>query len=150
MDETRCPWADRSPLERTYHDDEWGIPSRDDRHLFEMLVLESAQSGLSWTTILGKREGYRRALAGFDPGVVAGFGDDEVDALLLDTGIVRHARKIRSHVANARAFLAVAAQHGTFGDYLWAWVDGRPSCTSPAPWPTCPRARSCRTGSLAT
>ncbi len=139
MTEGRCPWADRSPLERAYHDDEWGVPSHDDPYLFELLVLESAQAGLSWTTILGKREGYRRALAGFEPSVVATFGEDEVAAMLLDPGIVRHGQKVRSHVKNAQAFLAVQDEHGSFATHLWRWVDDRPITnhpTAPADVPT--------------
>lgn len=111
---------------RRYHDDEWGVPSRHDRHLFEMLILEGAQAGLSWATVLGKRDRYRQVFAGFDPRRVAGFGERDVEALLADPGIVRNRLKVRAAVANARAFLAVAEEHGTFADYLWGWVDGLP------------------------
>jgi DNA-3-methyladenine glycosylase I len=120
-----CPWADSSPAMRAYHDAEWGVPSHDDRHLYEFLVLEGAQAGLSWSTILNKRENYRRALAGFDPKRVARFDDAKVAALLEDPGIVRNRLKVRSAVANANAFLAVQREDGSFADYLWGWVDGK-------------------------
>src|SRR5712691_1446656 len=105
--ETRCGWAiEDDPLYLAYHDEEWGVPSRDERHLFELLTLEGAQAGLSWRTILHKREGYRSAFAGFDPAAVARFGDRDVERLLADPGIVRNRLKIASTVANARATLA--------------------------------------------
>jgi DNA-3-methyladenine glycosylase I len=107
-----------------YHDLEWGKPSRDDRHMFEMLVLEGAQAGLSWATILAKRENYRSAFDDFDPLVVARYGDGEVERLLADPGIVRNRLKIRSAIANAGAFLAVQAECGSFADYIWAWTGG--------------------------
>jgi DNA-3-methyladenine glycosylase I len=116
---------------RRYHDREWGIPSRDDRHLFEMLVLEGAQAGLSWATILGKREHYRDAFRQFDPEQVAAFGEAEIAALLTDAGIVRNRLKVRSAVTNARSFLDVGAEHGSFADYLWAWVDDVPVVNHP-------------------
>lgn len=109
-----------------YHDTEWGVPSRDDGHLFEMLVLEGAQAGLTWLTVLQRRAGYRAAFAGFDPKAVAAFGPERVEALLLDPGIIRNRRKIEGAVANARAFLALQAAHGRFADYLWGFVDGVP------------------------
>jgi DNA-3-methyladenine glycosylase I len=109
-----------------YHDEEWGVPSHDDRHLFEMLVLEGAQAGLSWSTILHKREGYRAAFAGFDAERVARFGPAEVDRLLADPGIVRNRLKIESAVANARAVLAARAEHGSLDAYLWGLVPGAP------------------------
>jgi DNA-3-methyladenine glycosylase I len=121
----RCHWA-RDPLDVVYHDREWGVPVRDDRRLFEFLVLEGAQAGLSWSTILKKREAYRRAFAGFDPRRVARFGPREVRRLLGDEGIVRNRAKVRAAIGNARAFLAVQAAHGSFAAYLWAFVDGRP------------------------
>ena len=114
-----------------YHDHEWGRPSHDDRHLFEMLVLEGAQAGLSWSTVLDKREGYRRALDGFDPEVVAGFDEARLAALAQDAGIVRNRLKIASLPRNARAFLAVTDEHGSFADYLWAATDGRPVVNRP-------------------
>lgn len=116
---------------RRYHDDEWGVPSHDDLHLFEMLVLEGAQAGLSWTTILDKRENYRRAFADFSPSRVARFDDDRIDALLHDPGIVRNRLKVRGAVTNARAFLAVRDQFDSFDSYLWSWVEGRPLVNRP-------------------
>jgi len=109
-----------------YHDDEWGVPIHDDRSLFELLILEGAQAGLSWSTILDRREGYRRAFAGFDIGAVAGFGPDDEARLLADTGIIRNGAKIRSTVGNARAALAVIAETGSLDRHLWSFVDGRP------------------------
>jgi DNA-3-methyladenine glycosylase I len=121
----RCHWA-REPLDVIYHDREWGVPVHDDRRLFEFLLLEGAQAGLSWSTILRKRAAYRRAFAGFDPRRVARFGPRDVRRLLADEGIVRNRAKVRAAIANARAFLAVQAAHGSFAAYLWAFVDGRP------------------------
>jgi DNA-3-methyladenine glycosylase I len=121
----RCRWA-RDPLDLEYHDREWGVPVRDDRRLFEFLVLEGAQAGLSWSTILRKRPHYRRAFAGFDPRRVARFGPRDVRRLLGDPGIVRHRGKIEGAIGNARAFLAVQDEHGSFADYLWRFVEGRP------------------------
>jgi DNA-3-methyladenine glycosylase I len=121
----RCRWA-RDPLDVEYHDREWGVPVRDDRRLFEFLVLEGAQAGLSWSTILRKRSHYRRAFAGFDPRRVARFGPRDVRRLLADEGIVRHRGKIEGAIANARAFLTIQAEHGSFADYVWRFVDGRP------------------------
>jgi DNA-3-methyladenine glycosylase I len=114
------------PLYLAYHDEEWGVPSRDDRHLFEMLVLEGAQAGLSWATILRKREGYRRAFAGFDVDAVARFGPADVERLLADPGIVRNRLKVESAVANAHAALAVREEHGSLAAYLWSFVGGEP------------------------
>lgn len=124
-EETRCPWA-QGPEYAAYHDREWGSPSRDDRHLFEMLVLEGAQAGLSWLTILKRREGYRRAFANFDPQVVAGFGEADRERLLADPGVIRNRLKVASAVANARAYLRVQEEFGAFAAYLWAWVDNTP------------------------
>lgn len=121
----RCDWADSSEIMGRYHDDEWGVPSHDERHLFEMLILEGAQAGLSWSTILNKRENYRRAFAGFDPRRVSRFGDDKITRLLADPGIVRNRLKVRGTVTNARAVLAIDDEHGSFDAYLWHWVDGR-------------------------
>lgn len=115
-----------------YHDLEWGVPERDDRALFEKLVLDGAQAGLSWKTILDKREGYRRAFEGFDPERVAGYGETEIERLLADPGIVRNRQKITSAIGNARAFLEVAAEHGSFSRYLWDFVDGEPIINHPA------------------
>ena len=121
----RCQWA-REPLDVEYHDREWGVPVRDDRVLFEFLILEGAQAGLSWSTILRKREAYRRAFAAFDPRRVARFGPREARRLLGDAGIVRNRAKIEAAIGNAQAFLAVQAEHGSFADYLWRFVGGRP------------------------
>ena len=107
-----------------YHDEEWGVPSHDDRHLFEMLTLEGAQAGLSWSTILRKREGYRRAFAGFEAATVAGFGSADVERLLADPGIVRNRLKVESTVNNAARVLEVQDELGSLDAYLWAFVDG--------------------------
>lgn len=123
---TRCAWANGGPLEIEYHDTEWGVPSRDDRHLFEMLILEGAQAGLSWSTILRKRENYRKAFAGFDPARVARFDARRRAALMRDAGIVRNRQKIEATVVNARQVLAVQDEHGSLAAYLWQFVDGRP------------------------
>ena len=123
---TRCPWAGSDPLYLAYHDEEWGVPLHDERRLFEMLVLEGAQAGLSWLTILRRREGYRRAFDGFDPGAVARYGRRDVQRLLADGGIIRNRLKIDSAVNNARAFLAVQEEFGGFDAYVWRFVDGKP------------------------
>jgi len=112
--------------ERTYHDTEWGVPTHDDRALFELLVLEGAQAGLSWQTVLKKRAGYREAYDNFDPKAVALFDAARVEALVVDSRIVRHRGKIVASVTNAAAFLAVAREFETFADYLWRFVDGKP------------------------
>ena len=122
----RCPWCGDDPLYQAYHDDEWGVPVHDDRRWFEFLLLEGAQAGLAWITILRKREGYRRAFAGFDPERVARFDQQQIDQLLTNPGIVRNRLKVASAVSNARAFLAVQEQYGSFDDYIWGWVDGQP------------------------
>ncbi len=122
---TRCAWA-VSPLDISYHDREWGVPLHDDRGLFEFVVLEGAQAGLSWSTILRKRDAYRRAFAGFDPELVAAFTARDVRRLLGDSGIVRNRLKIASAISNAAAFVAVQAEHGSFDRYLWGFVDGVP------------------------
>jgi DNA-3-methyladenine glycosylase I len=109
---------------RDYHDNEWGVASHDDRHLFEMLILEGAQAGLSWATILNRRDGYRRALASFDPAKVAAFDDRRLEALLADTGIIRNRLKIYGTRTNAQAFIRVQAEFGSFATYLWNWVEG--------------------------
>ena len=127
----RCEWAGDDPLMVGYHDSEWGEPSRDDRYLFEMLTLEGAQAGLSWSTILRKREGYRSAFAGFDAERVARFGPRDIERLLADPRIVRNRLKVESTVNNAGRVLAVAEELGSFGDYLWRFVDGTPLVSSP-------------------
>ena len=124
-DVNRCGWAEGDPLYSSYHDEEWGVPLYDDRLLFEFLVLEGAQAGLSWLTILRKREGYRRAFAGFDPTTVAAFTERDVERLLGDASIVRNRLKIESAVVNARALLRVQEEHGSFAAYQWSFVEGR-------------------------
>jgi DNA-3-methyladenine glycosylase I len=122
----RCPWVDLSkPDYVRYHDEEWGVPVHDDQVLFEFLILESAQAGLSWYTVLRKRAGYRAAFADFDPAKVARFTATDVERLLRNPDIIRHRRKIEAAVANAQAFLAVQDRHGSFDSYLWNFVDGR-------------------------
>jgi DNA-3-methyladenine glycosylase I len=116
----RCSWAGSDPLMLRYHDEEWGVPQHDDRILFEFLILEGAQAGLSWSTILRKREAYRAALDGFDPALVAAYGEAKVAALLADPGIVRNRLKIAAAITNARAFLAVQNEFGSFNTYLWS------------------------------
>jgi len=122
----RCPWPGSDPLYLQYHDHEWGSPLHDDRRLFEMLVLEGAQAGLSWITILRKREKYREAFAGFDARRVARFTPSRVDRLLADPGIVRNRQKVESAVNNARRALEVEETFGSFDAYIWQFVDGRP------------------------
>ena len=130
---TRCSWCGDDPLYVAYHDEEWGVPVYDDRTLFEFLILEGAQAGLSWSTILKKREGYRAAFDGFDPEVVARYDERKTAELLADAGIVRNRLKVASAVSNARAFLEVQVEHGSFSDYIWGFVDGAPIQNH---WPT--------------
>jgi len=124
--ENRCGWAAADPLMRTYHDTEWGVPEHDDRRLFEFLVLDGAQAGLSWLTVLRKRENYRKALDGFDPAKVAVYGARDVRRLLADAGIIRNRAKIESCIRNAGAFLSVQKEFGTFDRYIWRFVGDRP------------------------
>src|SRR6184192_2198846 len=126
----RCPWATTEP-NITYHDQEWGVPVHDDRRLFEFLILEGAQAGLSWITILRKREAYREAFAGFDAARVARFNARTVGKLLRNPGIVRNRLKVESAVKNARAFLSVRDEFGSFAAYQWRFVDGRPRQNRP-------------------
>ena len=121
----RCPWAGNDPLYVAYHDTEWGGPVHDDRCLFEFLILEGAQAGLSWITILKKRDAYRKVFDRFDPAAVAAFDAAAIDALMTDPGIVRNRLKITSAVTNARQFLAVQSAFGSFDSYIWRFVDGR-------------------------
>jgi len=121
----RCAWA-RNPLAIAYHDREWGVPVRNERKLFELLILEGAQAGLSWDTILKKRAAYRKAYLGFDPRKIARFDAKKKRALLADAGIVRNRAKIEASVINARCFLAVQKEHGSFARYVWEFVGGRP------------------------
>lgn len=122
----RCQWAGDDPLMVEYHDGEWGVPVHDDRKLFEMLILEGAQAGLSWSTILSKREGYRRAFDNFRPEKAASYGEEKIAALLDNPGIVRNRLKVRSAVQNAQAFLRVQEEFGSFDAYIWDFVDGKP------------------------
>lgn len=122
---SRCAWVTDDPLYILYHDTEWGVPVFDDRKLFEFIVLEGAQAGLSWLTILKKRENYRKAFAGFDPAEVGAFGEEKIQGLLNDPGIVRNQLKIRSAVTNAAAFLKVQKEFGSFAEYSWRFVGGR-------------------------
>src|SRR3954447_16042021 len=119
---TRCDWADTDPLLRSYHDDEWGRPERDSRALWEKLILDGFQAGLSWITILRKRDAFRRAFAGFDPAAIARFDQDRIEAMMADAGIVRNRAKIEGTVASARAWLAIEERQG-FARFLWEFVD---------------------------
>jgi len=124
--DSRCDWAGTDPLYVAYHDDEWGTPERDDQKLFEFVVLESAQAGLSWITILRKRENYRKAFSGFDPEKVAGFTPAKVERLLQDKGIVRNRQKINAAIGNARISLGLRDEFGSLADYFWNFVDDTP------------------------
>ena len=136
---TRCVWA-KSELDVRYHDEEWGVPLHDDVGLFELLSLEGAQAGLSWSTILRKRAGYRRAFAEFDPRRVARFTAARIERLLGDDGIVRHRGKVEATVGNARAVLAIQREHGSFDAYLWRFVDGRVTQNRWTSWRKVPAA----------
>lgn len=122
----RCQWVGRHPLEIAYHDTEWGVPVHDDRVLFEFLILEGAQAGLNWLTVLKKRAGYRAAFAGFDPAAVARFDEAREAALLQNPGIVRNRLKVRSAIRNAQGFLKVQEEYGSFDAFIWQFVDGTP------------------------
>jgi DNA-3-methyladenine glycosylase I len=122
----RCPWAIGDPAMEAYHDREWGVPLHDDRALFELLTLEGAQAGLSWSTILRRRSGYRAAFADFEPTRVAAFDDDDVQALLANTAIIRNRQKIVSTIENARRVLEVRDEHGSFDSFVWSFVGGAP------------------------
>ena len=122
----RCFWCGDDPLYVAYHDDEWGLPVHDDRLLFEQLILEGAQAGLSWITVLKKRDHYRKAFANFDARKVARFDTKKVDALMANPGVIRHRGKLQSVALNARAFLAIQEEHGSFARWLWAKVNGKP------------------------
>lgn len=128
---SRCPWCGTDPLYTAYHDQEWGVPVHDDRVLFEFITLEGAQAGLSWITILKKRENYRRAFDNFDVQKVARYTPDKIEKLLLDAGIVRNRLKVESTVSNARAFIAIQKEFGSFAAYIWQWVDGAPVVNRP-------------------
>jgi len=122
----RCAWGVGDSLYEAYHDTEWGVPLHDDRHLFELLNLEGAQAGLAWITILRKRDGYRRAFDGWDPSVIAGYGEADTARLLADAGIVRNRAKVRATIGNAQAYLRLTDAPGAFDRYLWSFVDGSP------------------------
>lgn len=122
----RCPWCGELPLYVRYHDEEWGAPLHDDRALFELLILEGAQAGLSWLTVLKRREGYRIAYQGFDPARIAAYGPADQARLLADAGIVRNKAKVAASVKNAQAFLAVQEAFGSFDTYLWRFTEGKP------------------------
>lgn len=128
-DRSRCPWA-KGDLYIRYHDEEWGVPVHDDRKLFEFLILEGAQAGLSWSTILNKRDNYRKAFDGFDPERVARYDRRKIQQLMCDPGIVRNRLKIASAVANAKSFLRTQEEFGTFDRYIWQFVEGRPRVNS--------------------
>jgi len=138
-DKRRCGWVTENPLYLAYHDEEWGMPSHDDRHLFELLILEGAQAGLSWLTILKRRDGYRRAFAGFDVDKVARFNRRSVERLLADPGIIRNRAKVRSAINNAKRFREVRSELGTFAEYAWSFVAGKPLRGGPyATWQEIP------------
>jgi DNA-3-methyladenine glycosylase I len=122
----RCGWCGTDELYVAYHDEEWGVPVRDDRTLFEFLILEGAQAGLSWSTILNKREGYRRLYDGFDPQIVARYDEAKRSELLSDPAVVRNRAKVAASIGNAQAFLEVQTEFGSFSDYIWRFTDGRP------------------------
>lgn len=122
----RCAWAGNDPLYIKYHDEEWSVPVYDDNRLFEFITLEGAQAGLSWLTILKKREGYRRAFKGFDPKKVAKMTEKDVERLMQDESIIRNRLKITSTITNAQAFLKIQKDFGSFSNYMWEWVDGKP------------------------
>jgi DNA-3-methyladenine glycosylase I len=122
----RCEWANKSQLEQSYHDHEWGVPIHDNRRLFEFLVLEGAQAGLSWSTILKKREGYRKAFDNFDARKIARYSEHDVSRLLANSEIIRNRLKINAAITNARAFLQIQEEFGSFDQYIWQFVDGKP------------------------
>ena len=125
MSEERCSWCGEDPLYQHYHDTEWGVPTFDDPTLFEFLILEGAQAGLSWITVLRKRENYRKAFNGFDPHKMARYSNKKIEKLLADPGIIRNRLKVESAVKNAKAFLTIQEQYGSFSEYIWQFVDGK-------------------------
>ncbi len=126
IEKKRCAWVTDEPLYIAYHDEEWGVPSFDDAHLFEMLILEGAQAGLNWLTVLKKRENYRQAYAGFVAEKMARFGPKKINQLLQDPGIIRNRLKVNAAVSNARAYLKVLEAYPSFGNYIWQFVEGEP------------------------
>ena len=125
MKQTKCAWALSSPIDEQYHDQEWGVPIHDDRLLFEFLTLEGAQAGLSWSTILKRRDAYRLAFDNFDPALIAEYDNNKVSSLLENTGIIRNRLKINSVITNAQAFLSIQAEFGSFDSYIWSFVKGQ-------------------------
>ena len=123
---TRCSWCGEDPLYVAYHDEEWGVPVRDDGLLFEFLTLETFQAGLSWITVLRKRENFRKAFDNFDYKKIANYSEEKIELLLQDAGIIRNKLKVRATVTNARAFMEVQKEFGSFSDYIWGFVDGKP------------------------
>ena len=126
MEKKRCDWPGDDPLMIAYHDEEWGVPLHDDRKLFEFMVLDAFQAGLSWSTILKKRENFRAALDNFDPHIIAEYDQDKIEELLQNAGIIRNQAKVKATVKNARAFLRIQAEYGSFDSYIWQFVGGRP------------------------
>jgi DNA-3-methyladenine glycosylase I len=126
MSKQRCSWCGDDPLYRTYHDTEWGVPLHDDQALFEFLILEGAQAGLSWITVLRKRENYRAAFDGFNAERIARYGEDKIESLLQNSGIIRNRLKVQSTITNARQFLAIREEFGSFDKFIWQFVDGTP------------------------
>ncbi len=122
---SRCPWADTDPILETYHDNEWGRPEHDDKKLFELLILEGAQAGLSWLTVLRKRAHYQAVLDGFDPEIIARYDKRKVRTLLQDEGLIRNRLKIEGTISNAKAFLKIQNEHGSFDKFIWRYVGGR-------------------------
>lgn len=122
----KCKWATKNKLEEKYHDTEWGVPIYDDRLLFEFLILEGAQAGLSWITVLAKREHYRKVFDNFDANKIVKYNQQKIDELLRDTGIIRNKLKINSVISNAKAFLEIQKEHGSFSKFIWNFVDGKP------------------------
>ncbi len=125
MSQKRCEWAGNDPLYCEYHDKEWGVPLHDDRMLFEFLILEGAQAGLSWITILRKRENYRKAFDNFDPNIIIHYNDEKIEELILNEGIIRNRLKINSVVKNAKVFLEIQKEFGSFDKYIWGFTDGK-------------------------
>lgn len=126
MDKTRCSWCGTDPIYVKYHDEQWGVPVYDDKELFAKLILDGAQAGLSWITILKKQENYYQAFDGLNPEVMATYGEDKVQELLQNPGIVRNKLKVRAAITNAQAYLKLVEEKGSFSDYLWSFVDGKP------------------------
>lgn len=139
MTEQRCGWVPLDkPIYVAYHDEEWGVPLRDDRKLFEFLILEGFQAGLSWYIVLSKRENFRRAFDDFDPQKIAAYNEKKIQSLIQDKGIIRNQLKIRAAVTNARAFLEIQEKHGSFSDYIWQFVDGKPVVNHYTSWKDLP------------